>query len=446
MIIQGESTNADVKIEQIDDYTREQIQEMVDHEAFQNPVSIMPDTHAGAGAVIGFTMPVDDRVVPNTIGVDIGCGMYAVNFGPDPLPDEDSHVTDEKIRTRVPMGSSVHDDQNNDPISHVLYQANTTLEAIAEQHAEPGGLIEGVYTTGGYDRAYYEHLCESVGMDEKRATDSLGTLGGGNHFIELGRSTNTNDLWCIIHSGSRQLGLKIAQYWQEIATEQHDRLDFGEIPEGDIDYLDADGSIHEEAVRADHEGEAIGEAFDRLQSYKPSRDRNTDLDYLEGSDVEGYILDMIFAQAYASVSRKLMAAEVAEALGGREFVDTIESVHNYIDFEDYTIRKGATRAYEGERAIIPFNMRDGTLIVEGEGNPTWNYSAPHGAGRVMSRREAKRRFTQEDADAAMEGITATKTPIDEAPMSYKPARVIEEAIEPTATIVDRIEPVLNIKA
>lgn len=448
MLIQGESTNADVKVEQIDDYTREQIQEMVDHEAFQNPVSIMPDTHAGAGAVIGFTMPVDtetNRLVPNTIGVDIGCGMYAVNLGHEDLPEE-PEVVDQRIRQRIPTGSSVHNDQNPDLLSHVFYQANTTLEEFYDNHATPGGPIEIAYSQGGYDREFFERLCESVGMDVERAEDSLGTLGGGNHFIELGRSENTDDLWCIIHSGSRQLGLKIAQYWQDMATEQHDRLDFGEIPEGDIDYLRADGSIREEKVREDHEGEAIGETFDRLNSYSPSQNRNTDLDYLEGLDAERYIIDMIFAQAYASVSRKLMAAEVAEALGGREFVDSIESVHNYIDFDDYTIRKGATRAKAGERAVVPFNPRDGTLIIEGKGEATWNFSAPHGAGRVMSRREAKRRFSQEDADEAMEGITSTKTPIDETPAAYKDAGLIEEAIGPTASVVDRITPVINIKA
>lgn len=446
MEIKGESTNADVKLEQIEENTEEQIQEMVDHEAFQNPVAIMPDTHAGAGAVIGFTMPVEDRLVPNTIGVDIGCGMYAVNFGADPLPDEEGHVTDGKIRARVPVGFNVHDNQNEDVLAHVLYDANLTLEKFMEKNARSGGPIENFYHRGAYDYEYVEKLCDSIGMSYRQAVDSLGTLGGGNHFIELGRSENTDDLWCVIHSGSRQLGLRVAQYWQEIATEQHDRLDFSEIPNCDIEYLNADGSIHEEKVRSEFEGEAIGRVFDRLNSYKPSRDRNTDLDYLEGLDTERYIIDMIFAQAYASVSRKMMAGAVGEALGGRKFYDTIEAVHNYIDFEDYTIRKGATRAKAGERAVVPFNMRDGTLIIEGKGNAAWNYSAPHGAGRVMSRREAERTFTQDEADAEMEGITATKVPIDESPMSYKDAALIEEAIEPTATVVDRIKPVLNVKA
>lgn len=445
MIIQGESTNADVKLEQIDDYTREQIQEMVDHEAFQNPVEIMPDTHAGAGAVIGFTMEVGDRLVPNTIGVDIGCGMYAVNLGYDDLPEE-PEVIDQRIRQRIPTGSSVHEDQNPDLLSHVFYQANSTLEKFHDRHATSGGPIDVAVQQDGYDRVFFERLCESVGMDKERAENSLGTLGGGNHFIELGRSEETGDLWCIIHSGSRQLGLKTAQYWQDMATEEHDKLDFGSIPEGDIDYLNLDGDIDAEKVRADHEGEAIGEAFDRLNSYSPDQSRNTDLDYLEGLDAERYIIDMIFAQAYASVSRKLMAAEVGEALGGRLIADTIESVHNFIDFTDYTIRKGATSAKDGERSVIPFNPRDGTLIVEGKGNAAWNYSAPHGAGRVMSRREAKRQFTQEDADEAMKGITATKTPIDETAGAYKDTALIEDAIEPTATIVDRIKPVMNIKA
>jgi len=449
MKITGKSTNADVKLEQIDDYTQEQIQEMVDHEAFQNPVKIMPDTHAGAGAVIGFTMKVNaenNRLVPNTVGVDIGCGMYAVNLGSDPIPDDNLETTNGKIRSRIPLGSNVHDDQREGLLSHVYYQANTALNEFYEEHAMRGGPIEYVKSEGGYDRDFFEKLCDSVGMDVERAENSLGTLGGGNHFIELGRSEETDDLWCIIHSGSRQLGLKVAQYWQEMATEQHNTLDFDEIPAEDVKYLQADGSIYGDKVRADYEGEAIGETFDRLNSYQPSTDRNTDLDYLEGRDAEGYIVDMIFAQAYASISRKAMAAEVAEALGGRLIKDSIESVHNYIDFDDYTIRKGATRAKDGERAVVPFNPRDGTLIIRGKGNRAWNDSAPHGAGRVMSRREAKRQFSQDDADAEMEGVFTSKIPIDETPAAYKHSALIEDAIEPTASVVDRISPVLNVKA
>jgi len=324
----------------------------------------------------------------------------------------------------------------------------------------------------------------------------MGTLGGGNHFIEIGESQETGDTWCIIHSGSRGVGARIAEYWQNHATEirniqsirdymkvltrqivdgentdltQYIKFDRENSDEEILDWLNgAKGESYKkkEEIKEDFEGEAIETVHERLRGLQVTDggDRNTDLDYLEGEEATGYIKDMIFAQTYASESRKQMMVSVQEAVsettgtekmykkmqttGNTSVVadEMIESVHNYIDFTDQTIRKGACSAHVGEKIVIPFNMEYGTLIAEGKGKENWNGSAPHGAGRAMSRTEAKNRYSKEDMENQTEGVYMSKNPVDETPKAYKKPEMVEEAIGETAEVIDRIKPVLSIKA
>lgn len=453
--IQGEETTATVMTTEYDENCGEQIQEMVNHPAFQNPVAVMPDCHYGSGAVIGFTMPIGDRVVPNTVGVDIGCGMFALNLGKPRVFSTgrkgEAERVDEAIRNAVPMGRSVFDYSDQD--YHIVddfpwEKCQKTLENFAE--AQDLDISE----FDGYGKEYILETCKKVGYDSSRAINSLGTLGGGNHFIEISKSTRTGDYWTTVHSGSRGIGLKIALYWQEQATQRTTaRQNLSDVPEEHRQYLKDNWKPDSDAIRADFEGEAIQEKFNVLsqiiEEYGPNTaDRNTDLDWLQGEEGTGYFIDMIFAQRYASESRKQMAHAVADVLGVAP-QDSVESIHNFVDFTDGVIRKGATRAQDGERLIIPFNMRDGTIVCEGEGNAEWNYSAPHGAGRRMSRTKAFNELSFDEFQDEMSDIfstSVTEETLDEAPMAYKDTAVIESVIEETADIVDRWEPVHNIKA
>jgi tRNA-splicing ligase RtcB len=459
MQVNGNYNTADVKIEDVEQEALDQIQEMVDHEAFagDDDVAIMPDTHWGAGAVIGFTMPVKDRVVPNTIGVDIGCGMFAVKLDVPQFDKDDETLAeiDEEIRERVPMGFEVHDRNDYHILNDFPWAMCQAKLDTFDQHTE----FDLPSPTEVYTESYFEELCQQIGYDQGRAINSMGTLGGGNHFIELGTDSD-GDVWCIIHSGSRGIGAEIAQYWQEKATNKTTmRKSIEDVPESVREYMNDDWKPKAEKIRADFEAGDIQSKFDEvsqaIQEYGPSTsDRNTDLDYLEGDEATGYIIDMIFAQTYASESRKKMARAVdeavADALGldtaNAQFLDQIESVHNYIDFEDATIRKGACRAHEGERLVVPFNMAYGTILARGKGKDDWNNSSAHGAGRAMSRTAAKDQFDQDDFDEQIGDVFMSKQPMDEIPGAYKPAGEIEEALGDSVEVLDRVNPFLSIKA
>ena len=364
--VKGKFTDAKVMIDQVEETAMSQIVRFVNDESFTNPVAIMPDCHAGAGAVIGFTMPINDRVIPNVVGVDIGCGMLSVELSVGKYSVWVVETIDKKIRRAVPFGFNSH-----------------------EQRKHWVKLPYGMLDT--FNR------CE---IDTEKALRSIGTLGGGNHFIEIGRSDETNRYWITVHSGSRNPGLRVAQYWQGVANE--------------------------------------------------NAGNKSELNYLEGADKDGYLFDMKMAQEYATMNRKEIMRLVLEAIGLTygDIIREIETVHNFIDFEDNVIRKGAIRSYEGEQMIIPFNMEDGLLVCEGRSNPEWNFSAPHGAGRVYSRSKAKKELSLEDAKASMKeaGVYCSNLPLDETKKAYKDSGIIEEAIGPTAKILERVKPILNLKA
>lgn len=437
MIIEGDYTDAKVFINDDDDLeenAKEQIQEMVNHKAFQNKVRIMPDTHWGAGAVIGFTMPLGNRVCPNTIGVDIGCGMLSTKVEKSDLSLE---KIDKRVRDVVPTGFNKQNDLDYHILNDFPWESTNKkwTDFLRSQQlfflAQNNGYLDDVI-----DHNYFQNTCKKIDYDEGTAIASIGTLGGGNHFIEIGEGKN-GDWYITIHSGSRGFGYKIAQYWQDRATERRN---------ADNDY-DFDRKQLENLARDTFEGGKIGEVIGYLHQMQDTindPDRNTDLDYLKDKEALGYYKDMILAQMYASENRKLMMKNICDVLN-IEIKVQIESVHNFIDFEDGIIRKGATRVHKKEPAIIPLNMADGVLVVEGKGNEDWNKSVCHGAGRVMGRREAKRTLDEDKVQKDMEGVYSSDIPIDEAPDAYKPSDFIKENISETVTIKNHIDPILNIK-
>jgi len=458
--IEGESTTATVMTDQYDDNCGEQIQTIADHEAFENPIAIMPDCHYGSGAVIGFTMSIGERVVPNTVGVDIGCGMTARHLGDDLFADAPEYIgmpeIDELIRSNIPFGREVYDyeEQNYHIVDDFPWdECQDTFEKFVEavDWLDQSDVDEFM----GYGKAYFMDVCQRVHYDQSRAINSLGTLGGGNHFVEIAESEKNGDYWVVVHSGSRGIGLSIAQHWQDKATQfTTARKNIEDVPDDLRPYLKENWKPDADAIRSDFEGEEIQRMFDRIsgaiQEYGPNADnRNNDLDWLEGDEALGYCIDMIFAQRYASESRRIMVDTVADLIGNATEVEYVESTHNYIDFQDGMIRKGATKANEGERLIIPFNMRDGTIVCRGKGNDDWNMSAPHGAGRRMSRTRAFSELDVDEFHDTMSDVFSTSVneeTLDEAPAAYKDTAVIESVIEETAEIEDRWTPVMNLKA
>ncbi|WP_323676190.1 RtcB family protein [Halorubellus sp. PRR65] len=491
--IAGEHTTARVMVDDeslLEANCREQIQELVDHPAFTEPVRVMPDTHWGAGAPVGFTMPLGERIVPNVVGVDVGCGMAAANLGDDlPLSGEER---ERRVRDAVPMGRDVHD---YDDSVHLVDEfpfdrANRVFESFDDAYADRfGERVDPLeFEFDGYDGDYFEGLCQRV-LSRKRqgmgyVIRGVGTLGGGNHFVEFARGRDSGDNWVIVHSGSRYLGLAVAEYWQARATERRDhaglragidddlvpylKFDPDEVSDTDLyEWLTGgkgESAIRKAKVREDFDGKAIEETFDRLAALRPGEtapdadaeadgderaaDRNEDLDYLEGREAHGYFVDMLFAQQYARWNREVMVDRICDALDV-DPVERFQSIHNYVDFRDLTVRKGATPARDDQRLVVPFNMADGSVIARGKGNDEYHQTAPHGAGRVMGRGDAFDRLSMDEFEAAMDGIyseSVVEDVKDEAPMAYKEATRIKDALEPTAEVEEHLDVVHNLKA
>ena len=392
--ISGRHNTALCHIEYLEMEAQDQIRELCDQEAFTDTkIRIMPDAHAGAGCVIGFTSNINDAVVPNLIGVDIGCGMYAIDLGAD---DIDLETLDSIIKRNVPSGFDVHKNDTCDVTQLGL-------------------------------------LCIGSVKNIHRQNKSMGTLGGGNHFIELDESED-NSKWLVIHSGSRNLGLQVAQIYQELA--------WNTLTSNTTD-SEALIAKYKEEGREKEISSALAELKKRHYVGIPK-----DLAYLTGELKDQYLHDMRICQQFAKDNREAMSQRILVGLrtsGQHEFFHT---VHNYIGDDDI-VRKGAISAHEGERVLIPFNMRDGSIIGVGKGNPDWNYSAPHGAGRIMSRSRARKELQLDTFKQQMTGVFSTticQETIDEAPDAYKPAQQILDALEPTVTITQRLLPLYNFKA
>jgi len=430
----GKYSDAKVMIDSVDTETVRQVQLMVNHPAASNPVAIMPDCHAGKGCVIGFTMKVGDKVVPNWVGVDIGCGMLSVRLPLSSLSDKELAALDVKIRENVPMGMNVNS-------SYKKSLCDDFVRLLVASASESNSPIARKFITASKDSVEAE--VKSVGMNVDYFWTSIGSLGGGNHFIEIGRD-EAGRLWLTVHTGSRNFGKTACEHFDDRAQEV-------------LRNVDLSGYISELKARADR-GEISKSQIGDLLGEK-QREFKLDFDvrssaYVTGDMMDGYLSVMFLAQTYAALNRSVIVGKIVESIGAIVGApvspdDRIETTHNFISFVDGIVRKGAIRSYVGERMIIPFNMRDGLLMCEGKSNPEWNYSAPHGAGRVLSRRQAKDSIVLEDYQKAMSGIFTTSVgadTIDESPMAYKDAAMIEEAIAPTATIIHRVKPIYNVKA
>ncbi|TVL78329.1 RNA-splicing ligase RtcB [Brachyspira hyodysenteriae] len=381
--------NKDCKIftDNIDEESYSVLYKILNEKASEDVrIRIMPDTHLGKGIVVGFTMPLTDRVNPFHIGVDIGCGMLTSK-----LSDEIKYIPLEKIdktiKQNIPMGQSTHKKNFN-----TLFNFKELNELIRNFILNYNKKFNTKFEVFEIDNEYIEKLCQRVEIDLEKFHNSIGTLGGGNHFIEIGKSSN-NDYYITIHSGSRNFGNQVCRYHAKIA-------------------------------------------------------KNSEDCYLHDKEMFDYLIDMVIAQYYAKINRDTILKIIKDLLN-IEIENSFSSVHNFIDFEDFIIRKGAIRSYENEKMIIPFNMRDGILICEGKSNEDWNCSAPHGAGRVLSRAQAKNQLNMSEFIDSMKGIYSSsicKNTLDESPMAYKNPNEIEKLIEPTVNIIDKIKPVLNIKS
>ena len=457
--IEGEYTTASVygDEEMFDEAFFNQVQDIVNHEGFRDNISIMPDGHAGAGAVIGFTMPLKNRITPNVVGSDIGCGVTAVNIGTHSTGEmwTPSEI-DEKIRSAVPMGLGA---TNSDPDYHIVNDFPwDECQSILDNY--------DLDINNDYGKEYFMDLCNRVGLDVNKVIASMGSLGSGNHFFEFSKSKQTGDNWLVVHSGSRCVGGAVASYWQEKASEKKlatsvlksiddwmwEYIKF-EPDEHYSDVLDwiqggkGESFYKMNKIREDFDGEEIEEKRQEFVSLIPDSNRNKELDYLEGEALEQYIIDMIFAQQYARENRKEMLRSACESIDV-EMGEIIDSIHNYIDFRDGIIRKGATRAGVGERLVIPFNMAEGTIICRGKGNVEYNNSAPHGAGRRGSRRWAYREFDVDQFEEEMKGVSSfndKEEVLDEIPSAYKSSDDILRWIEPTATVEEELIPIVNMK-
>lgn len=436
--ITGKYTKALITLDSLEDECIAQVISFINHPAFTNPVAIMVDAHAGKGSCVGFTMPMGDKIIPNIIGVDIGCAMLSVNIGS--RLDMALSLLDHKIRQRIPFGFNFNErpvlDMKKDfPWRRACSEAQKF--ALAYQEKFRAGINLPVY-----DMGWFTKKCADIGCDLGRAIKSIASLGGGNHMCEVGISQN-GDHWITVHSGSRNFGKCICEYWQDRAIKKVKKQS-----KEDRQQVIKD-------LKATYTGK---ELYDRIKALKMTPENpvapvsnvvcSDDLRWLEGEEAQGYLFDMLFAQIYAEENRKQMMNIILNILN-IEAKDTIETVHNFIDFRDFIIRKGAVRSYVGERYILPLNMRDGILICEGKSFPPFNYSGPHGAGRVLSRRKAKESINLEIFKEQMKDIYSTSVcagTLDEAPDAYKDSKVIEEAIQPTATVIDRIKPILNMKA
>lgn len=395
----------------------EQIERLLSIDVFSDKkIRIMPDVHAGAGCVIGFTGDLGDKVIPNIVGVDIGCGMRVLKLGR--LGEIDFHGFHEFIRANVPSGKIAREEK---------FGFKPLVGEEMDIYREAKSLVT-------------ELRCYRKLKDTSRINRSIGTLGGGNHFIELDKD-DAGDVYLVIHTGSRNLGLQVAEIYQKKAASH--------LTEG-ADDLDARIKAVIEEYKAAGRRSELQELIKemRRQQVKAEPSLPAELCYVEGEAREEYLHDMRICQRWAVLNRRLIAVLLLKFFGEAKVEDEFESVHNYIS-DDNMIRKGAISAAEGERCIIPLNMRDGSLICTGKGNPDWNCSAPHGAGRIMSRTQAYETITMEDFQASMSGVYSESVndfTRDESPMVYKPADEIIGNIGDTVTIDNIIRPIFNFKA
>ena len=398
LTINGKHNAAIVFTDNIENTAHEQLEAVCNAPYLADcKVRVMPDVHAGKGCTIGTTMTIHGKVVPNMVGVDIGCGMYTVKLEDKSI---DFNELDATIRKHIPSGRAVRSD--------------------VHQFAEQVDL----------NKLQMASMC-----DIDRAYRSIGSLGGGNHFIEVDKD-NDGHLYLVIHSGSRHLGVQVADYYQDAAYWQ-----LSGKKKQNINAVIAE-------LKAQGRHKEISETVKKLKVDLTESEIPRDMAYVSGLLFDDYIHDMRITQHFAMLNRKAMADEIIRNMR-LTVADEFTTIHNYIDTDAMILRKGAVSAKAGEQLLIPINMRDGSLLCVGKGNPDWNQSAPHGAGRLMSRKKAKEKLDLGDYRDAMSGIFSTcinNGTLDEAPMAYKSMDAILKHIAPTVNVVKVIKPVFNFKA
>ena len=395
--IKGKINTAICYAKVVEDEAVAQIRRMCDYDFTENSIiRIMPDVHAGKGCTIGTTMTVHGKAVPNIVGVDIGCGMYTINIGKGEIDfaklDAAAHF--------VPSGKNVWEGR----------QEKFDLEALR---------------------------CYRQLKNTKRLERSLGTLGGGNHFIEVDRASDGTN-YLVIHTGSRNLGKQVAEIYQQLAID---------LNKGMEDYFDRRDEIIR-TYKVQGRRKEIQKALEEISIDKKETTIPEDLCYLYGRFFDDYIHDIEICQQFATRNREKIA-EILIDRAGLVAGEAFHTIHNYIDTDEMILRKGAIAAHKGEKVLIPINMRDGSILAVGKGNPDWNYSAPHGAGRLMSRKQAKEKLDMTEYQQTMSGIYTTsvnESTIDEAPMAYKSMDDIISVIDETVDIIEILKPVYNFKA
>ena len=420
--------NLKIFTEDIEDSAKEQINLLLQQKPFECcKIRIMPDAHAGTGCVIGFTADLGDKVIPNIVGVDIGCGMLCVELGKIEI---DLQRFDDVVNKYIPAGRNINE--------HSLFDYEEINDLFC---------LRELKETRKFNRA-------------------IGTLGGGNHFIELDKDSEDN-IYLVIHTGSRNMGKQVAEYYQNLAID---------LCSGKEECFKEKQNIintYKEQGKKSEIQNALKELYKRYEYNKPELPR--ELCYLEGVYRQKYLHDMNICQNYARVNRIMIAIRILNKYfetkettfssgsnndfhsgnlrtcinNNIKYIDWFETIHNYISFEDNIVRKGAIRANRGEKVIIPMNMRDGSLICIGKGNEDWNNSAPHGAGRIMSRTKAKETYSLDEFKKSMQGIFSTSVSertIDEAPFVYKPMNEIIDNIQDTVKVQRIIKPIYNFKA
>lgn len=402
--LKGKYNTAKVFIDNVENETQSQIIELCNQDFVQGgKIRIMPDTHKGAGCVIGFTADLENKIIPNIVGVDIGCGMLTIELSKENI---NLQQLDEIIHKYVPSGRNTHESR----------------------------IVK-------FDKLQ-ELYCYRSLKDTKRIERSIGTLGSGNHFIEVNKDSDDN-LYLVIHSGSRNLGKQVADHYQKLAIELcSGKEEF---------YLLQDKLIveYKQQGRKSEIQKAIKELVKKYKDMNPIYPK--DLCFLTGEWRDKYLHDMSICQEYASLNRIVMADIILSKLLNKKYINFnhFQTIHNYINFKDNIIRKGAISAYKNEKVLIPINMRDGSIIGIGKGNPDWNYSAPHGAGRLMSRSKAKELVNLEEFERTMKGVYTTSvglSTLDESPMAYKSMQEILDNIGDTVDVIDIIKPIYNFKA
>jgi RNA-splicing ligase RtcB len=423
----GKYTTAKIFIDNVEEEVISQIYSIINSPISKGlKVRIQPDAHFGKGICIGFTMELGNYLTPSYIGVDIGCGLISGKF-PN-ASNLDLEKINKEIRHRIPMGFNEH---KSPVFTDIPYN---DVQIIADKFVKAFNVKYNTnYVAPLYSEQWLIKKLKDIKMNIKKFFNSIGSMGGGNHFLEIGVNQALTDYYVTIHSGSRNFGLKVAEYWINQAKKQ------------------MNGSSNNYSKRLN---EIVLNTVDKkeipnkIDSLKKKFGIGIDREYLQDEYLINYLFDMIFAQQYAVWNRKTMLDIIQEVLNITKFDEVIESIHNYVDFNDFIIRKGAIASYKDKKMIIPFNMRDGMVIAVGKSNPDWNYSCAHGAGRIMSRTKAKETVNLDDFKKSMEGIYSTsvcKGTLDESPQSYKDSELIELLLEPTIEIIDRVKPILNIK-